>query len=87
MTTQNDTSATRSTKSKVCQERQIKVSRTAYEYKPRKSDPYPKHSRTKHDIPWIQLKGLWLEQAGFSVDTPVKIRVMDGCLVLTVDQQ
>ncbi|WP_353056831.1 SymE family type I addiction module toxin [Microbulbifer sp. MLAF003] len=35
--------------------------------------------------PWIQMKGRWLRQVGFDVDTPIKIRAMDGCLVLTVD--
>ncbi|MDO3384916.1 SymE family type I addiction module toxin [Gilvimarinus sp. SDUM040013] len=24
----------------------------------------------------------WLEQAGFAIDTPVSVRVMEGCLVL-----
>jgi len=33
--------------------------------------------------PWIQFKGHWLQRAGFEIDTPVKVRVMDGCLVLT----
>lgn len=35
-------------------------------------------------VPWIQLKGHWLNQAGFQINTPVKVRVMEGCLVLTV---
>ncbi|MEJ2425736.1 MAG: SymE family type I addiction module toxin [Candidatus Thiodiazotropha sp.] len=34
-------------------------------------------------VPWIQLKGHWLQQAGFEINTPVKVRVMNGCLVLT----
>ena len=25
----------------------------------------------------------WLQQAGFEINTPVKVKVMDGCLVLT----
>ena len=36
-------------------------------------------------VPWIQLKGHWLQQAGFAINTPVKVRVMDGCLVLTAE--
>ena len=36
-------------------------------------------------IPWIQLKGYWLQQAGFEIDTPLKVRVMPGCLVVTVE--
>ena len=38
-------------------------------------------------MPWIQMKGHWLDQAGFSIDTPVTVRVMEGCLVLTTEQQ
>lgn len=33
----------------------------------------------------IQLKGNWLIKAGFDIDTPVTVRVMDGCLVLTTE--
>ncbi len=36
-------------------------------------------------VPWVQLKGKWLRQAGFEINTPVKIRVMDKCLVLTAE--
>ena len=35
-------------------------------------------------VPWVQLKGYWLEAAGFTIDAPIKVRVMEGCLVLTV---
>jgi len=33
----------------------------------------------------MQMKGQWLERAGFSVDTGVKVRVMGGCLVITIE--
>jgi toxic protein SymE len=36
-------------------------------------------------VPWLQLKGHWLEQAGFAINSPVTIRVMQGCLVLTAE--
>ena len=36
-------------------------------------------------VPWIRMQGKWLEQAGFDVCTRVRIRVMAGCLVLTID--
>lgn len=35
--------------------------------------------------PGISLKGNWLEEAGFEKDTPVEVRVMDGCLVITAN--
>jgi hypothetical protein len=31
------------------------------------------------------MQGRWLVQAGFDVRVPVRIRVMHGCLVLTVE--
>lgn len=33
----------------------------------------------------ITLKGGWLNDAGFETGTPVNVRVMDGCLVLTAE--
>ncbi|MEN0107488.1 MAG: SymE family type I addiction module toxin [Pseudomonas sp.] len=33
--------------------------------------------------PWIQLKGQWLQEAGFEVDDTIKVRVIKGCLVIT----
>ncbi|HFI8575155.1 TPA: endoribonuclease SymE [Escherichia coli] len=40
---------------------------------------YPDYSR----IPAITLKGQWLEAAGFATGTPVNVKVMEGCIVLT----
>ena len=53
------------------QERWLKVKRGYYERRPR-------------PVPWVQLKGYWLEAAGFSIDAPIRVRVMEGCLVLTI---
>ncbi|MGJ0639546.1 SymE family type I addiction module toxin, partial [Xenorhabdus bovienii] len=33
--------------------------------------------------PAINLSGNWLSEAGFSVNDPLKIRVMPGCLIIT----
>ncbi|MDE9430569.1 SymE family type I addiction module toxin [Xenorhabdus bovienii] len=33
--------------------------------------------------PAINLSGNWLSEAGFSVNNPLKIRVMPGCLIIT----
>ncbi|WP_017444181.1 SymE family type I addiction module toxin [Gayadomonas joobiniege] len=35
-------------------------------------------------IPWINLRGFWLEQAGFEIGTPYTIEVYDKKLVFTV---
>ena len=65
-----------------CQERRVKVKRGYYERRVRRwaPEPYP----VPRPVPWVQLKGYWLEAAGFIIDTPIKVRVMEGCLVLTV---
>ena len=83
MAGRNDKPEHRSVKSNVCQERTIKVTRIYYEYKPKRNENRYGSSQA---VPWIQMRGKWLEQAGFSIDTPVKIRVMDGCLVLTTEK-
>lgn len=41
---------------------------------------YPDYSR----IPAITMKGQWLEAAGFASGTAVDVKVMEGCIVLTV---
>ncbi|WNO11316.1 SymE family type I addiction module toxin [Teredinibacter sp. KSP-S5-2] len=65
----------------ICHIRQIKTGSMIYDY----------HRKTQNNsqakVPWLQLKGHWLDQAGFSIDTPVTVRVMEGCLVLTAEQQ
>ncbi|ERM14115.1 SymE family type I addiction module toxin [Pantoea ananatis] len=30
----------------------------------------------------LRLKGEWPEEAGFAIDMPVKVRVLQGCLIL-----
>jgi hypothetical protein len=54
----------------------------------------PQHKRIKvcarfdnnKDVPWIQMRGQWLEQLGFEIDTPITVRAMNGCLVLTAEE-
>lgn len=36
-------------------------------------------------IPGIKLRGLWLQQAGFKVNEKIRIRVMQGCLVIAAE--
>ena len=37
------------------------------------------------NVPWINLKGHWLEQAGFAIGTPYTIKVYDGKLVFIAE--
>jgi toxic protein SymE len=55
------------------------VSVPVYPLRKLKDDP----TGAGRPVPWIQLKGYWLQQAGFEINTSVKVRVMNGCLVLT----
>ncbi|KRU95769.1 type I addiction module toxin, SymE family [Pseudomonas aeruginosa] len=36
-------------------------------------------------IPGIKLRGYWLQRAGFEVNERIRIRVMQGCLVITTE--
>ncbi|WP_244913788.1 endoribonuclease SymE [Pantoea coffeiphila] len=44
---------------------------------------YARDSRTFEPAPAVTLKGNWLAEAGFTTGTPVDVRVMPGCLILT----
>jgi hypothetical protein len=72
----------RLTQNRTCQDRKIKVNQTHYLRK-LKDDP----TGAGRPVPWIQLKGYWLQQAGFTINTSVKARVMNGCLVLTTTEE
>ncbi|XYQ55856.1 SymE family type I addiction module toxin [Pectobacterium carotovorum] len=47
---------------------------------------YIRDWQTHEPAPTITLKGYWLEDAGFTTVTPLKIRVMQGSLVLTAQE-
>ena len=78
MTGSNFTSSYRVIESKVAQKRHIKV-QTAY---------YNAHIPDKPSqlVPKITLRGHWLAEAGFTIETPLVVRVMDGCLVFTINR-
>ena len=78
MTKADDKSGSRLQQSKKT-ERYIKVNQIHYEYRSKQQS----NNTGNCAVPWIQMKGHWLRQAGFEIDTPIKVRVMNGCLVLT----
>ena len=81
MTNANDKAGRRLLKSKTCEERYIKVNQIHYDYRIKEQSL----NSGCRSVPWINIKGHWLREAGFDINTPVKVRVMDGCLVLTID--
>ncbi|ODS22303.1 hypothetical protein AB835_14930 [Candidatus Endobugula sertula] len=76
MTNEKHTSGERLPQTKT-QQRQLKVREEYHSYQLSQNG----HQRTP--IGEIHLKDHWLIQAGFEIDSPVKVRVMEGCLVLT----
>ena len=56
-------------------QRQLKVRETYHPYQ------LAQHQRTP--VGEIHLKGHWLIQAGFEIDTPVTVKVLQGELVIT----
>lgn len=47
---------------------------------------YIRDWQTHKPAPAITLKGNWLADAGFATGTPLKVRAMPGCLVLTAQE-
>ena len=70
---------------KIPTERRVTVGSLHYEYPPRKDEP-PRSPGRFRRVPWLQMRGDWLAAAGFDSQTPVRVRVTPGGLVLTVDE-
>ncbi|VAW69078.1 hypothetical protein MNBD_GAMMA10-1210, partial [hydrothermal vent metagenome] len=60
--------------------RRIKVLKSLYP-EPLKTDVY----KRMRPVPSIQLKGFWLKEAGFPINTPIKVQTMNECIVISVD--
>jgi hypothetical protein len=63
-------------------QRKLKVRKGHWDYT-LKSEPYSGNRIT----PFLLLKGTWLEQAGFNIDTPVSVSVEDGRLSIIRDSK
>ncbi len=85
MATDHHTPERRLPKSKHGQTRSLKVRKGYYSRIIKDKDHSHLDRTVESIIPWINLQGQWLDRAGFSIDTPITVRVMDGCLVLTTE--
>ncbi|MFK8257991.1 endoribonuclease SymE [Erwinia sp. AnSW2-5] len=47
---------------------------------------YIRDPRTFERVPAITLKGAWLKEAGFDTGTPLNVRVLPGCLILSAQE-
>ena len=73
--------ATKGKKPPKQQIRRIKVGSYLYEHRDRNRQNF-----ASPFVPMIQLKGCWLEQAGFNIDVPVTVNVEPGRLVMCVEE-
>jgi len=63
-------------------ERRLTVGTQYYEVPGRVAE-----ARRARRVPWLQMRGDWLAAAGFDIQAPVRVRVMQGCLVVTVVEE
>ena len=63
----------------------LTVGRFYYYYTPTKDAP-PGTSNSPVMVPAINIKGRWLDAAGFAIGAKVRVRVCQGCLVMTVEE-
>ena len=52
-------------------------------YPPLKSDD--SYCQPLRPIPWLRLRGHWLQQAGFGIDQKIRIKVEKNKLVITAE--
>ena len=92
MAKRNDKLETRSTKEKSSKKaqkhpyyRQLKVRTSLYYYHVGDFQPRDRY-RPIIPVPWINIKGYWLNEAGFTIDTPLQVTVNKGRIILTTSQ-
>lgn len=67
------------------QQRHVKVHRLLYSRTVKDKHHCHFDQRVEEPVPWIRLQGKWLAKAGFVINTPVTVKVSEGCLVLTTE--
>ena len=58
--------------------RKLKVRKGCYFPPVNPHRPY----RRPAPVPWVQIKGYWLNQAGFTIGTALSVQVQPGCIIL-----
>jgi len=62
--------------------RQLKVRKSYYFYQYHDFQPRTPFS-IPESVPWINIQGYWLNEAGFSIGTLVRVKISQGRIVLT----
>ena len=63
-------------------QRQLKVRKGHYEYQ--YSDLYPRINHCPEPVPWVNIKGYWLKQAGFLIGTELLVTIRKGEIIIAV---
>ena len=71
---------------KIPAEKWLTIGKLYYYYTPTQDAP-PGTSNRSVTVPWIQMKGRWLNAAGFVIGAKIKVRASPGRLVLTLLQE
>lgn len=71
---------------KIPTEKWFTIGKFYYYYTPTKDAP-PNTPNRPVTVPWMQLKGRWLEKMGFTIGARVRVQVKPGRLVLTVEKE
>lgn len=70
---------------KIPTEKWLTIGKLYYYYTPTQDAP-PGTPNLPVTVPWIQMRGRWLDAAGFAIGAKVRVRVRPGRLVLTVEE-
>ncbi|MFO7594302.1 MAG: SymE family type I addiction module toxin [Pseudomonadota bacterium] len=70
---------------KIPAEKWLTIGKLYYYYTPTKDAP-PRTPNRQVMVPWIQMRGRWLNEAGFAIGAKVRVRVRPGRLVLTIEK-
>ena len=82
MAAQYHTPERRSTKRSTLKNRYLKVRQGRYTRTIKDKHHHRYDRSVTCQVPWINLQGRWLAEAGFTYDTPVMVEVTSGILVL-----
>ncbi|ARN76354.1 hypothetical protein BST96_09455 [Oceanicoccus sagamiensis] len=61
--------------------RKLKVRKSYYDYQHNGAYTH-RHPTESPPVPWVQIKGYWLNQTGFTIGSPLSVEVQPGCIIL-----
>ncbi len=61
--------------------RTLKVRKGYYHYQHGDFQPRQNHYSCQ-PVPWVQIKGYWLNKAGFTIGTQLNVQVQNGCITI-----